>query len=314
MVWRPLWPRRSTDMRRWLLGLNAVLLLGVIWGSVWLFGSVGGAAPQEIPVPETSVAAEWEPIEVPYVAARRSRSAADYALVYDNTLFREGRKYVGPDEPTGTAVPSLPEKLPNIGLRGIAKWGTGEPMAYFEIEVVTEKEVGTKKIPTTSREVKPFRIGDEVSGNWRLASVEGMDVSLEKGGVLKRITLGEESEFDNLPKPPARAPTPPQMIRTDAGSVIHRAQPAVPPRPTNRTEASAASPSKQVEQPSRGPVIMTGGAEYSSAAPRPERGDESLLGVEPGRQQLEALEELKKLREYVEKRRAEEGADQPRGR
>lgn len=88
-------------MRRWLLGLNVLLFLGVAWGSYWLYDSANGAALGEMPVPEARGAEGWEPVEVPSVAEPPTRSSGEYAIVYENTLFREERKYSEPDKPGG---------------------------------------------------------------------------------------------------------------------------------------------------------------------------------------------------------------------
>jgi hypothetical protein len=303
-------------MRRWLLGLNVLLFLGVAWGSYWLYDSANGAALRGMPVPEERGAEGWEQIEVPSAAEAPTRSPGEYATVYENTLFREERKYSEPDKPGGEKQgPSLPAKLPNIGLRGIARWGTGEQKVYFEVEVTTETVVSNKRIPTKTREVKPFYVGDEISEGWKLAAVEGMEVLLESAGAVKRIALGKPSEFDNLPTPTVQAPTAPRGIRTEAGSVIYRGQPAVPPQSTKGGAPAASGEKAEAKQ---GPVVMTGAGSTARPAPRVIN-----TGGQPSPAQtasnseadkLQAMDELKKLREYVEKRRAEEGAPPPRGR
>jgi len=298
-------------MRKWLLGLNVLLVVGVVWGSFWLFGSVHGAALGEIQASQGEGVDGLEPIEVPPATVRSTRSATEYALVYENTLFREDRRYTEPEQPGATTVSTVPDKLPNIGLRGIALWGSDVPKAYFEVEVRTEKVLGSRTIPTTSSEVKPFGVGEEVSEGWRVAAVEGMDVMLEKQGVLKTVTLGKPSEFDNLPKPRVAPPVPPSAIRTEAGSVIIRGEPPVPPRPTKRGAATA-----KVE-PKEGAVVVTGRGD--GERPPREMSLEELVESQRDettstKDQLEALEELKKLREYVEKRREAEGVREPRSR
>jgi len=303
-------------MRRWLLGVNVLLFLGVAWGSYWLYDSANGAALGEMPVPEARGAGGWEAVEVPSVAEPPTRSSGEYAIVYENTLFREERKYSEPDKPGGEKPgPFQPEKLPNIGLRGIARWGTGEQKVYFEVEVVTERVVGNKSIPTKTREVKPYYVGNEISEGWKLAAVKGMEVVLERAGTVKTITLGKPSEFDNLPRPNVQVPTAPRGIRTEAGSVIYKGQPAVPPRNT-RVIAPAGSGEKA--EAKQGPVVMTGAGSTARPAPRV---IDTGGGVIPAKKasnsdagKLQAMKELKKLREYVEKRRAEEGAPPPRRR
>ncbi len=298
-------------MRKWLLGLNVLLVLGVVWGCVWLFSSVHGAALGEIHASQEGGVGGLELIEVPPATVRSTRSATEYALVYENTLFREDRRYTEPERPGATTVAIVPDKLPNIGLRGIALWGSDAPKAYFEVEVRTEKVLGGRTIPTSSSEVRSFGVGDEVSEGWIVAAVEGMDVMLEKQGVLKTVTLGKPSEFDNLPKPTVAALVPPAAIRTEAGSVIVRGQPAVPPRPTKQGAASA-----KVE-PKEGAVVVTGTGD--GERPPREMSLEELVETQGDettstRDQLEALEELKKLREYVEKRREAEGVREPGSR
>ena len=170
-----------------------------------------------------------------------------------------------------------------------------------------------------TREVKPFYVGKEISEGWKLAAVEGMEVVLEKAGTMKTIALGKPSEFDNLPKPNVQAPTAPRGIRTEAGSVIYKGQPAVPPRSTKGRTPAASGGKAQARQ---GPVVMTGAASSTSPAPRVSAGgqrtDEQQSPAKKAStsdaDKLRAMEELKKLREYVEKRRAEEGAPPPQRR
>ncbi len=300
-------------MRRWLLFLNVLLLVAAAAGVYWLYASWGNQVTEEEGAPAVEGRGELGGVELPEMPQEIDRPEEEYEIVYEKTLFKKDRRYIAP-ESAAQQLPQSPleDMLPNMRLGGIVMGHpAGEAKVYFEVEEMVEREIGgRKKVQTKSREMKTFSEGDKVASGWTLVRVSRTEVELEKEGEMKVVALGKPSEFDRiampqLPRPPAspirQAPRPPQG----------------PGRPSARAPSpQQAGPQAKQKQ---GPIVVTSGETHPVAAKagRPVKAEQVAVklqgsAAQSAAEKQEALEKLKKLREYVKKRQEEEGTGRQR--